>query len=410
MPDAVERYLAALAAQDWPALAATLAPDVERIGPYGDVFRGREAYARFLEETVSALPGYALGVERLEALERTPGLGDEMAAYAQALIAYSARIMRAVLARLPDGVYEAEDELDSDGCGTEALALRVEVRIAGERARVDFRGSAPACRGSLNANRAIVHAAIGYVFTALARAMDEQGSEDPPANAGLLEPIEIVLPRHSILDPPFPHAVAGGNVETSQRLVDVLLAALAAAAPAYIPAASHGSMNNLTIGGAWPGRTERFAYYETTGGGAGAGPHGDGASAIHVHMTNTCNTPIEVLELTTPLRVTRQTVRRGSGGAGRYRGGDGIEREIEAQAHCTATLLTERRRSRPPGLSGGEPGAAGENYVIRKGADAPEPLPDKVSLALAPGDRIGMRTPGGGGWGAPAAGSPSERT
>ncbi|RME75620.1 MAG: hydantoinase B/oxoprolinase family protein [Planctomycetota bacterium] len=358
-------------------------------------------------DLVAQLAASALGARRLAELEQRAGA--EMHAFADALIAYAERTVRALFASIEDGRYRAEDAIDSDGVGGGPLPLRVEIRVRGDHAEIDFAGTAAACAGPLNACPAIVHAAVGYVLRAVCGVVLEERADGDalPANAGLLRPVTIRIPRGSLLDPPWPHAVAGGNVETSQRIVDALLMALAAPLRAHMPAASCGSMNNLTLGGADPRRGgARFVYYETIGGGAGAGPTGPGESGVHVHMTNTRNTPVEVLEHELPVRVHRHTLRRGSGGPGRQRGGDGIVREIEALAPMTATLLTERRHSAPPGLAGGAPGARGRNAVQRADASEPQPLPDKCTLELAPGDRLRIETPGGGGWGRPAAPQP----
>jgi N-methylhydantoinase B len=306
--------------------------------------------------------------------------------------------MRGFLATLPAGEFSAEDLLDDDGVGGERLRIACAVRLDGRSARVDFAGTAAASGGPLNANRAVALAAVGYAFRIVAGARASEDDQSLPLNEGSLRPISLEIPRGSLLDPPFPAAVAGGNVETSQRIVDVVLRALAEAAPDLVPAASQGTMNNVTIGGFDSKRVRPFAYYETIGGGAGGGPQREGASGIQVHMTNTWNTPIEALEHALPLRVTRMTLRRGSGGRGRHAGGDGICREIEALAPCEVTLLTERRALAPWGLAGGEPGARGRNYVVRADGTVEE-VPGKCRLTLRTGDRVGIETPGGGGFG-----------
>jgi N-methylhydantoinase B len=222
-------------------------------------------------------------------------------------------------------------------------------------------------------------------------------AESSPVNSGTFAPVKVIAPRGSLLDAEPPHAVAGGNVETSQRIVDAVLGALAQALPDLIPAASQGTMNNVAVGGYDPVRGLPFAYYETVGGGAGAGPAGDGLSGVHVHMTNTLNTPVEALEYAYPVRVRRYALRRGSGGAGRQRGGDGLVREIEFLCPATVTLLTERRRTAPYGLRGGQPGARGRNVLIRDGQE--RELPGKAEIQVGPGDVLSLQTPGGGGWG-----------
>jgi N-methylhydantoinase B len=310
-----------------------------------------------------------------------------------ALQDYSERLTRAALAELPRGTYRAVDHMDDDGLGAERVRLAVAVRIGGGRARVDFAGSADQVHGGINANFAVTLAAVYYVFRALAqRAI--------PPNAGFMRPISVVAPPATLVNAEFPAAVAGGNVETSQRVVDVLLRALAPALPERIPAASCGSMNNLAFGGTLSGdggNRRQFSYYETVAGGAGAGPAHDGASAVHTHMTNTMNTPIEALEAQLPVRVVRYALRPRSGGRGTHRGGDGVVRELEFLAAAQLTLLTERRTIAPFGLAGGGPARCGRNQLLR--AARPQRLPGKVSIGVQPGDRVRMETPGGGGWG-----------
>jgi N-methylhydantoinase B len=333
-----------------------------------------------------------IGAERIRALAGAAGRAS-IAAAMEALKDYAARLMEAELRRLKPGVYSAEDFLDDDGFGTTRIPIRVSVKIGGGRALVDFSGSAPQVRGNLNANYAITLSATFYVMKCLA-------AEAVPANEGLMRPIEVCAPRGSIVNANPPAAVAGGNVETSQRIVDVLMRAMARAAPGRIPAASSGSMSNLTIGGFDRFRGRHFTYYETVAGGAGAAPGRPGASGIHTHMTNTLNTPIEALEAYYPLRVTEYRIRRGSGGKGAARGGDGLIREIEALVESSASILTERRAIAPWGLAGGGAGATGANYVVRGGKK--EKIPGKINTRLQPGDRVRIETPGGGGWGRPS--------
>ena len=285
------------------------------------------------------------------------------------------------------------------------IPIKVTLTIQGDSLTVDFSGSSPAVRGSVNAVRAIVESAVYYCVRCIVGAMGIAArGDDVPTNAGTFAPIRVIIPEGSLLDARPPHAVAGGNVETSQRVVDVVFGALAQALPDVVPAASQGTMSNLTFGGVRPDPLTAsgaggapFAYYETMGGGAGAGPSRDGASGIHVHMSNTLNTPIEALELAYPLRVRRYAIRRGSGGVGLHRGGEGLIREIEFLAPVSATLLTDRRDTRPYGLRGGGSGTPGENVLIRDGVESG--LPGKVQLQLNPGDVLSIRTPGGGGWG-----------
>jgi N-methylhydantoinase B len=315
---------------------------------------------------------------------------DEIKKYMNALLAYTERMTRRLLEQLPDGVYRFEDALDDDGISPHPVPIRVKITIHGDQAVVDFTGTAPQQQGSVNAVFAITLSAVFYVFRSLV-------GLEIPNNAGCLEPIQVIAPEGSLVNASKPAAVAGGNVETSQRIVDVLLGALAQAAPERVPAASQGTMNNLTIGGWDERRQTPFAYYETIGGGMGARPGKQGASAIHTHMTNTLNTPIEALEYAYPLRILQYALRRASGGGGRFRGGDGIVRSIETLVDCQVTLLSERRSRPPYGLAGGEPGQRGENLLIHAGQAAP--LPGKCSLFMQAGDILTISTPGGGGWG-----------
>jgi N-methylhydantoinase B len=336
---------------------------------------------------------HTVGERRLREIIDRYGL-NEVNQQAGALIAYASRLTAAMLSEFPTGTYEAEDVLDNDGITALAIPIRITLTLRDGGLTADFSGSSPAVAGSVNAVAAIVHSAVGYVVRCIV-------GESLPMNHGVFEPLKIIVPPGSVLDPGPPHAVAGGNVETSMRIVDVLYKALAQALPDRIPAASQGTMNNLTFGGIHPATGDSFAYYETIGGGSGAGPGADGASAIHCHMSNTLNTPIEALELAFPVRVVRYGRRRGSGGEGAHRGGDGIERELEFLAPAVITILSERRQKPPYGLSGGEPGACGENRLRRVGSAADELLPGKVSCRVEPGDILRIHTPGGGGWGQP---------
>jgi N-methylhydantoinase B len=314
------------------------------------------------------------------------------------LLAYSERLTRAELGRMPAGEFAAEDYLDNDGFNETPVKIRVSITIDSQRqsARIDFTGSSPQVASSINAVYAITYSAAYYVF----RCLLPPGS---PATSGVMRPIELLAPKGTIVNARPPAPVAGGNVETSQRIVDVLMRALAKAIPDRVPAASSGTMNNLTIGGVDPRSNLPFAYYETVAGGMGAGPEADGISGVHTHMTNSLNTPIEALEYAYPFRVKRYSYRPGSGGAGMHRGGDGIVREIELLADAHVTLLADRRRFHPYGLSGGEPGALGRTKLISKAGE--KELPGKCSFAAHSGDIIRIETPGGGGWGVkPSAG------
>jgi N-methylhydantoinase B len=347
--------------------------------------RVREEREGDLRAQVAALQ---VGAERTQALVETVGRAEVVAAM-DALKDYADRLMRAALSKIKPGAYSAEDLLDDDGFGTGPIPLRVAITIGGRRAIVDFTGSAPQVRGSVNANYAITLSATFYVMKCLA-------AEAVPANEGLMRPIRLVAPAGTIVNALPPAAVAGGNVETSQRIVDVLFRALAAATN-RIPAASSGSMSNLTIGGYDTFRSRHFSYYETIAGGVGAAPGHPGASGLHTHMTNTLNTPIEALEAYYPMRVTEYRIRRGSGGHGEYDGGDGLVRELECLVESNVSLLSERRVTAPWGLNGGGDGEVGVNRLIRNGTATK--LPGKANAQLVPGDRIRIETPGGGAWG-----------
>jgi N-methylhydantoinase B len=329
------------------------------------------------------------GAARLTEIIRRRGEKDALL-YGAHLIDYSARMMRRTIKEIPDGVYEGEDVLDDDGVSRDEVRIRARVTIKGERARVDFTGSSPQVAGAINAVEAITVSAVSYVFRCLVGA-------DIPASAGLMEPIEVVAPRGTIVNATHPAPVAGGNVETSQRIVDTLLRALAHALPFRIPAASQGTMNNLTIGGIDPRTGLEFAYYETIAGGMGARPQQDGMSAVHTHMTNSLNTPAEALEYAYPLRVRAYSIRKNSGGRGHKRGGDGVIREIETLAPARMSLLADRRRRAPYGLAGGEAGKKGRDSVLKNGRA--HSIASKGSHQLEAGDRVRIETPGGGGHG-----------
>jgi N-methylhydantoinase B len=284
--------------------------------------------------------------------------------------------------------------MDNDGFSDTPLRIGVEIELNAEEqsANVTFKGCHPQVESSINAVYAITYSAVYYVMRCLL-------PEDAPATAGLMRPVNVRTEPRTLVDAELPAPVAGGNVETSQRIVDVLLRALSAALPDRIPAASSGTMNNLTIGGVDHRTGKPFTYYETIAGGMGARPDADGISGIHTHMTNSLNTPVEALEYAYPLRVHQYSYRKGSGGAGRYRGGDGIVREIELLAPSTVTLLTERRIFAPYGLHGGSNGSTGRSILVTP-AESRE-LPAKCSVSTKAGDRIRIESPGGGGWGTP---------
>jgi N-methylhydantoinase B len=327
---------------------------------------------------------------------------------ARELLDYSEEMMRSFLQQIPSGSYRAEDFLDNDGISTEPVKIAVTLKFhrpgrpssrlgAGQRpvptraVTVDFTGSDQQVEGSVNAVAAIAYSACFYVFRCLL-------AEDVPATAGLMRPIEVIAPEGTVVNARPPAAVAGGNVETSQRIVDVLLRALAKAIPGRIPAAASGTMNNLTIGGIDPLTKEPFAYYETIAGGMGARPSKPGVSGVHTHMTNSFNTPAEALEYAYPLRVRQYSLRPGSGGDGKYRGGDGIIREIEVLTDADVTLLSDRHERGPYGLASGKDGAPGKAIVIRQDGSSQD-MPGKFNIRLRKGERIRIETPGGGGWG-----------
>lgn len=336
---------------------------------------------------------HEVGARRLLEIVARYGLA-ETTAQAERLIAYAKRLTRALIGGLPEGTFTFEDVLDNDGLSPDPIPIRVTVTIGADTMTVDFSGSSPAVGGSVNAVGAIVSSAVGYVVRCIA-------GESLPMNQGVFAPIKLIIPPGSVLDPGPPHAVAGGNVETSMRIVDVLYGALAQALPGQIPAASQGTMNNLTFGGIDPRTGKPFAYYETIGGGHGAGPEADGVSGMHSHMTNTLNTPVEALEFGLPIRVERYALLRGSGGDGKYRGGDGLERVIRFLAPAQVTILSERRENPPYGMAGGKPGMPGENVFYANGKPTPCHLPGKTAFTVEAGDVLAIRTPSGGGWGEP---------
>jgi N-methylhydantoinase B len=309
---------------------------------------------------------------------------ERFAAGVVALNEYAERLASEVVRAIPDGVYRFADCLDDDGQDNRDIAIVVTLRVADSKVEVDFAGTAQQMSGNVNCPLAVAAAAVFYVFRCLMPAQT-------PACAGAFRPISLNAAEGLLVNARKPAAVAAGNVETSTRIADAVLGALAIAIPEKIPAASHGSMNNVAMGSAVSGAS--WDYYETIGGGMGAGPAGGGLDGVQTHMTNTLNTPIEVLESKFPLRVRRYALRRGSGGSGQRRGGDGIVREFEFTAPAHFTLLTERRSHAPWGLSGGEAGQPGCNWL--NGV----PLPAKCDGNVAPGDRLTIATPGGGGFG-----------
>ena len=331
-----------------------------------------------------------LGGDRLVELAERMG-EDGLSEAMEATKAHAELATRAAISAIPDGRYRFEDALDGDGVVDGEIPIRVEVVVDGDRLRFDFHGTAPQQRGSVNAPLAVTLSSCYFVLRAVT-------DPDIPANAGSHRPLEVRAPRGSLVNAELPAAVAAGNVETSQRIVDALLGAFAQALPDRIPAASQGTMNNTLLGGLDPRTGAAFSYYETVAGGQGGRPGRDGMSGVHTHMTNTLNTPVEALEMAYPLRVVEYRLRDGTGGRGRWRGGDGVRRAIEVLAdRATLSLLTERRTLRPWGAGGGEPGASGRNLLIRNGQE--RILPAKTTLEVVAGDVVVVDTPGGGGFG-----------
>jgi N-methylhydantoinase B/oxoprolinase/acetone carboxylase alpha subunit len=340
-------------------------------------------------DLTAQLAANSIGKKRL--LEVTQKYGyKKIRAFMKHLQDYSERIMRQAIRMIPDGDYRFRDYLDDDGVSRKPIKIQVLIRIRGDSAEVDFAGSDPQTEGSINANYAITLSATMYVFRCVIRG-------DVPYNSGLLRPITLIAPEGSVVNARPPAAVAGGNVETSQRITDVLLGALYKAIPRRIPAASSGTMNNVTFGGFNPAAGKNFAYYETIGGGMGASPESNGLNGVHTHMTNTRNTPIEALEHYLPIRVKRYSLRKSSGGRGKYKGGEGIVREFEFLAPAQVNILSERRKFSPYGLAGGRPGKSGRNILVQDGKKTI--LGGKASFRVNKGDVVVVETPGGGGYG-----------
>ena len=310
-----------------------------------------------------------------------------------ALLDYSERLTRQTISRIPDGVYEVLDYMDDDGLSEQPVPIRVCVTVAGDEITMDFTGTSPQRPGCINAPQAVTVSACLYVIRCIV-------GGDAPANQGCLRPVHIITPLGTLVNPEPQRGVAGGNVETSQRITDVLLSALSQALPELMPASSQGTMNNLLVGGHDLDRNKPFVYYETIAGGMGARPTKDGISGIHTHMTNTMNTPVEALEFAFPLRLKKYALRRGTGGDGKYKGGDGLVRDVEFLSPARVTILSERRKFAPPGFHGGHHGETGENVLLRGGYEEVH-LAGKETLDVETGDVLSIRTPGGGGWGAP---------
>ena len=362
-----------------------------------DVWRLIQANVRTPEERVGDLGAQVgsmvRGAERLGELVGQRGVAEVTGAMG-ALIEYADRLVRAGIKLIRDGVYEAEDALEDDGFGHGPLPIRVSVRVRGDQLTVDFSGSAAQTEGGVNAVASITNSCVRYAVRCVVEALLGHAL---PAGGGEMSAVRMLLPERSIVNASPPVSVAAGNVETSQRITDVLLTALSRALPALACAQSQGTMNNLTIGGIDPRSGRPFAYYETMGGGMGGSAVGAGLSGVHVHMSNSLNTPIEALEHAYPLRVQRYEIRRDSGGAGRHPGGHGLRRDVLVLGDCDVSLLTERRIEGPKGAAGGGGGRPGVNLLITR--EGEEKLPAKATFRARAGSTISLRSPGGGGWG-----------
>ncbi len=336
----------------------------------------------------SQISANLVGIKRIKELCKKYSF-EKVQFYGNQLLYYAEKYMRSIISEIPDGVYSAEDYIEDDGIEAKDIKISVKIQIKKDECIVDFSHTDKQVKGSLNAVYAITASAVYYVFRSLAE-------EEIPTSAGCFRPIKIKTEKGSIIDAVFPAAVSAGNVETSQRIVDVVLRALSKALPDKIPAASQGTMNNITIGCIHPETNEYLTYYETIGGGMGASAKGDGESAIQSHMTNTLNTPIEAFEFQYPVMITQYSIRKGSGGNGLFKGGDGIVREFLFLTDAEVTIISERRRIPPYGLFGGQPGEVGRNIHIKNNKEYI--LPSKCSISIKSGEKIRIETPGGGGF------------
>jgi N-methylhydantoinase B len=329
-----------------------------------------------------------VGAKRLKEIVEKYGI-EKIFNASNELLKYSERIMRAVISDIPDGTYKFTDYLDDDGQGNKDIKISVSLKIEGEEVVVDFRGSSEMVKGCLNTPFSVTTSAVLYVFQCLAK--------DIPLNSGPLNVIKVITDEDSILNAKYPSAVVGGNVETSQRVVDTVLGALSQIIPQKVQAASAGTMSNVTFGGINPLTNTEFAYYETIAGGMGGRLGKNGINAIQTHMTNTLNTPIEALERELPVIINSYSIRKSSGGTGEYKGGNGIVREFKFLTITEVTIITERRLNAPYGINGGNPGEKGVNFLITE--KGKEPLPPKKTFKVKPGNILRIETPGGGGWG-----------
>lgn len=333
------------------------------------------------------------GTHRLLEISRRVGVPRLLAAQRQ-LLEYGDLLLRKGIRQIPDGTWHAEDTLEGDGVSDEPIPICAEITIDGDLIRVDFAGTAPQVEGAVNAVAAVTVSACRYVIRCV---VEDILAASLPAGGGSMDALEVKLPPRSVVNAQPPAAVAAGNVETSQRITDVLLRAFAQALPRRIPALSQGTMNNTVIGGIDPRTGEPFSYYETVGGGMGGGPDGPGLSGVHTHMSNTLNTPVEALEHAYPFRVLRYSIRRGSGGVGKHPGGEGLRRDLELLSPAQVTLWSERRQSGPSGQAGGQAGAPGRN-LLQHGRII-QALAAKTNFDVKAGTVVSVRSPGGGGWG-----------
>jgi len=351
------------------------------------------------EDLAAQTASLKVGVQRINELVDRYGY-DDVGLFMNQVMRYSEQLMRKDIKDMPDGIYSERDVLDDDGIEDEPVEIHCTLTIKGDEATVDFSGSTSQVKGSLNAVFAITYSATVYCFRAVSEAAI-------PVNDGCFRPLTVNASHGTVVNASQPAAVAGGNVETSQRIVDVVFRALSRVVPEKVPAASQGTMNNLALGG-MDAEGKPFGYYETIAGGMGARPAKSGISGIHTHMTNTMNTPVEALEISYPLRVNEYRFRDGSGGKGQYNGGDGLVRSIELLTETSVTMLSERRKYGPYGLEGGNDGQPGKNVIITSDGNARN-LPSKFHIKAGPGDILRIETPGGGGYGSVSERDSDER-
>ena len=331
-----------------------------------------------------------MGAERLKKIVEKYGLKSYMRAV-EDILNYAEKRVRKEIEKLPKGIYSAIDYMDDTGIVDKPVKIKATIKIENNKMVFDFTGTDKQVDGPINAPLAVTISASYYVLKAVT---------DPtiPANEGAYRPLEVIAPEGTVVNAKPPAAISGGNVETSQRIVDVLLKAFSKAIPDKIPAAAQGTMNNISIGGIDPRTGESFTFYETIGGGYGARKGLDGENGVHSHMTNTLNTPIEEIERRFPIMILKYSLREDSGGKGRWKGGDGIERVYLAKTRIKVSLMGERHKFKPWGLQGGEPGKPGEYILVKKSGEEIK-LPSKTTIIMEEGDKLIIRTPGGGGYG-----------